>query len=117
MPSVSLAEPTQDWVSGRTQLMCQLMTVIPALSRKRSTTLPELPTTAKAGMKGLESSAWFCVLGPTGTPRAIVAQLYRAIYALIAEPAFHQRRVDFGVEPMGAPGADFDCYLDAKIKK
>ena len=33
MPSVSLAEPTQDWVSGRTQLMCQLMTVIPALSQ------------------------------------------------------------------------------------
>jgi tripartite-type tricarboxylate transporter receptor subunit TctC len=129
VPYVSPAVATQDLLAGRTQLMFQLMTGIAqfvkaervrgiaVLSPKRSTALPDLPTTAEAGMKGLESSAWFGILAPKGTPRAIVAKLNRDINALIADAAFNKRLIDFGVEPMGGSTQDFQRYLDAEIKK
>lgn len=129
VPYVSPAVATQDLLAGRTQLMFQLMTGIAqfvkadrvrgiaVLSPKRSTALPDLPTTAEAGMKGLESSAWFGILAPKGTPKAVVAQLNRDINTLIADPAFHKRLIDFGVEPMGGTAQAFEQYLDAEIKK
>jgi len=129
VPYVSPAVATQDLLSGRTQLMFQLMTGIAqfvkadrvrgiaVLSPKRSTALPDLPTTAEAGMKGLESSAWFGILAPRGTPKAIVAKLNRDINILIADPAFNKRLTDFGVEPMGGSALDFERYLAAEIKK
>ena len=129
VPYVSPAVATQDLLAGRTQLMFQLMTGIAqfvkadrvrgiaVLSPKRSTALPDLPTTAEAGMKGLESSAWFGILVPKGTPKAIVAKLNRDINAMIADPAFNKRLVDFGVEPMGGTTQDFEKYLASEIKK
>jgi tripartite-type tricarboxylate transporter receptor subunit TctC len=129
VPYVSPAVATQDLLAGRTQLMFQLMTgiaqfvkaervrAIAVLSPKRSSALPDVPTTAEAGMKGLESSAWFGVLAPRGTSKTIVVKLNRDINALIADPAFNKRLVDFGVEPMGGATQDFERYLDAEIKK
>ena len=129
VPYVSPAVATQDLLSGRTQLMFQLMTGIAqfvkaervrgiaVLSPKRSVALPDLPTTAEAGLKGLESSAWFGLLAPKNTPKAVVAQLNREINALIADPVFNKRLVDFGVEPMGGSSQDFERYLDAEIRK
>lgn len=129
VPYVSPAVATQDLLAGRTQLMFQLMTgiaqfvkadrvrAIAVLSPKRSAALPDVPTTAEAGMKGLESSAWFGVLAPKGTSKTIVAKLNRDINALIADPAFNKRLVDFGVDPMGGTTQDFERYLDAEIRK
>ncbi|MBM3343190.1 MAG: tripartite tricarboxylate transporter substrate binding protein [Betaproteobacteria bacterium] len=129
VPYVSPAAATQDLLAGRTQLMFQLMTGIAqfvradkvrgiaVLSPKRSSALPDLPTTAEAGMKGLESSAWFGILAPKDTPRDIVEKLNRDINTLIAEPAFNKRLIEFGVEPMGGSVRDFQRYLEAEIKK
>ena len=129
IPYNSPAVATQDLLAGRTQVMFQLVTgiaqfvkadrarAIAVLSPKRSSALPDVPTTAEAGMKGLESSAWFGVLAPKGTPKAIVTKLNRDINTLIADPAFNKRLVDFGVEPMGGSVQDFDRYLEREIKK
>jgi tripartite-type tricarboxylate transporter receptor subunit TctC len=129
VPYNSPAQATQDLLAGNTQLMFQLMTgiwqhvnagrvrAIAVLSPRRSSTLPNVPTSAEAGMAGLESSAWFGILAPHGTPPAIVAKLNRDINALLADPAFSKRIVDVGVEPMGGTQQDFRNYLDAEIGK
>src|SRR5207244_1307146 len=116
-------------LGGNTQLMFQLMTgiwqhvstgrvrAIAVLSPKRSSTLPDVPTTAEAGMPGLESSAWFGVLAPKGTPKAIVVKLNREINKLLDDPVFRKRIVDIGVEPMGGTPEDLARYLDAEIRK
>ena len=129
VPYNSPAQATQDLLGGNTQLMFQLMTgiwqhvgtgrvrAIAVLSPKRSTTLPTVPTTAEAGMPGLESSAWFGVLAPKGTPKPIVMKLNGEINKLLNDPAFRKRIVDIGVEPMGGTQEDFVKYLDAEIRK
>jgi tripartite-type tricarboxylate transporter receptor subunit TctC len=129
VPYVSPGVATQDLLAGRTQLMFQLMTGIAQFVRtdkvraiavaapKRSTALPDVPTAAEAGLKGLESSAWFGVLAPKGTPRAIILKLNHDINALLNEPAFRKRLIDVGVEPMGGTPQDFAKYLDVELKK
>jgi tripartite-type tricarboxylate transporter receptor subunit TctC len=129
VPYNSPAQATQDLLGGNTQLMFQLMTgiwqhvntgrvhAIAVLAPKRSMTLPDVPTTAEAGMPGLESSAWFGVLAPHGTPNAVVAKLNREINKLLADPAFRKRITDVGVEPMGGTPQDFAKYRDAEIRK
>ena len=129
VPYVSPSVATQDLLGGRTELMFQLMTgieqyvkagrvhAIVVAAPKRSPALPNVPTAAEAGLKGFESSAWFGILAPKGTPRVLITQLNRDINAIIAEPAFNKRLTEMGVEPMGGSVADFEKYLAAETKK
>jgi tripartite-type tricarboxylate transporter receptor subunit TctC len=55
-------------------------------SRGRYPGLPEVPTTAEAGLKGFEIDYWYAVLGPAGMPRPIVLQLQREIAAIVNAP-------------------------------
>ena len=48
-------------------------------SSKRSSIAPELPTIAESGLPGYESSTWYGMLAPAGTPRPAVAKLYDAV--------------------------------------
>ena len=129
VPYVSPGVATQDLLAGRTQVMFQLMTgiaqfvkadkvrAIAVLSPKRSSTLPDVPTTAEAGIPGLESSAWFGILAPKGVPKPVILKLNKEINQLLNEPAFRKRIVDIGVEPMGGTPQDFARYLDKEISK
>jgi tripartite-type tricarboxylate transporter receptor subunit TctC len=90
---------------------------IAVASPRRSTALPDVPTAAEAGLKGLESSAWFGVMAPKGTPQPIMAKLNQDINKLLSEPAFRKRLIDIGVEPMGGTPQDFAKYLDVELKK
>jgi len=129
VPYVSPGVATQDLLGGRIQLMFQLMTgieqhvragkvhAIAVAAPKRSSALPNVPTAAEAGLKGFESSAWFGILAPKGTPKPIVAQINRDINQILVEPAFNKRLLEMGVEPMGGSVADFERYLAAEMKK
>jgi tripartite-type tricarboxylate transporter receptor subunit TctC len=126
---VSPGVVTQDLLGGRIQLMFQLMTgieqhvragkvhAIAVAAPNRSSALPSVPTAAEAGLKGFESSAWFGILAPKGTPKAIVDQVNRDINEILKEPAFNKRLLEIGVEPMGGSVADFQRFLAAEMKK
>ena len=129
VPYNSPAQATQDLLGGTTQLMFQLMTgiwqhvntgrvhAIAVLAPKRSATLPNVPTTAEAGMPGLESSAWFALLAPRGTPKAVIAKLNAEVNKLLNDSAFRKRIMDVGVEPMGGTPQDCARYRDSEIRK
>jgi tripartite-type tricarboxylate transporter receptor subunit TctC len=89
----------------------------------RSPVLPDVPTLDEAGIKGFEATAWFGILAPAATPRAIVERLGRETDAVARDPAFRSR-----IEPLGAdlPGltpdggtspAAFDAFLAAERAK
>jgi tripartite-type tricarboxylate transporter receptor subunit TctC len=44
-------------------------------SKTRHPMLPQVPTTAEAGLPGFELDAWFAVYAPAGTPAPVVARL------------------------------------------
>jgi tripartite-type tricarboxylate transporter receptor subunit TctC len=49
---------------------------IAVCAEKRVTVLPEVPTTAEAGLPSLESSAGIGLLAPANTPRDVIARLH-----------------------------------------
>jgi tripartite-type tricarboxylate transporter receptor subunit TctC len=48
--------------------------------------LPNVPTTAEAGLAGFELEAWVALFAPAGTPPAVVQQLSEKVKAALATP-------------------------------
>ena len=74
---------------------------------KRSTSLPELPTLAEAGVPGYEVTAWTGVIAPAGLPRAILDRLNAAVNAAIASPELKEPLFLLGSEGGGGSPEDY----------
>jgi tripartite-type tricarboxylate transporter receptor subunit TctC len=72
----------------------------------RSPLLPEVPTFAEAGLKGVEGTSWFAVYAPARTPAATLMQLNAAINKALAQPELRERFGRLGLEPTGGSAAD-----------
>ncbi|HEX4332823.1 MAG TPA: tripartite tricarboxylate transporter substrate binding protein [Usitatibacter sp.] len=64
----------------------------------RSTALPEVPTFAEAGVKGVESRAWWAVFGPANLPPEVTARLRGEIGKIAKSPAFRDLLGAIGVQ-------------------
>ncbi|SFC59609.1 Tripartite-type tricarboxylate transporter, receptor component TctC [Polaromonas sp. OV174] len=129
IPYNSAGPATTDLLSGNIQAMFQLLpgisqfvgnkkvTALAVMSPRRSPTLPDVPTMAEAGFPGMESYTWLCLMAPKGTPKAIIDRMNEAVNKLLAQPAFRERLIAMGVEPMGGTPAEFSTFLDSEIKK
>ena len=72
-----------------------------AAAKERLAGLPDVPTSAQAGLPGWEMSAWFAVFAPRGTPSEVSRFLNRHLQSAIDDPKVRQRLVDLGTEPGG----------------
>jgi len=79
--------------------------------------LPEVPTVAEAGLPGYDSTGWFGVVAPAGTPAPVVARLNAELNAALGDEQVKTAMRALGVEP--APGSveSFDSYIRAETKK
>ncbi|MBM3354006.1 MAG: tripartite tricarboxylate transporter substrate binding protein [Betaproteobacteria bacterium] len=121
------ADATNDLISGRTQLMFQLMTgiqgqvkagrvrPIAVLSGKRWPGLPDVPTSVEQGMGNLKSSVWFAVVAPNGVPAAVVERINAETNKLLADQAFRDRVQALGAAPMGGSAADYRRLYDEEF--
>jgi tripartite-type tricarboxylate transporter receptor subunit TctC len=77
---------------------------------KRTPALPNVPTFAEAGVANYDSTGWYGVVAPRGTPQPIVERLHQAIMKTMADPAFQAQVKKQGVElaPSMAPNAFAD---------
>ena len=64
--------------------------------------LPDVPTFAELGFKGVEAAAQVGIVAPADTPADVVAALQKQVAAVIAQPAVRQKLVDFGIEPVAS---------------
>ena len=68
---------------------------------RRAASLPDLPTIAESGVPGYESTAWFGIAVPAGTPKEIVARLNADGQKATKSPEFVKRMTDLGYEIVG----------------
>jgi tripartite-type tricarboxylate transporter receptor subunit TctC len=74
------------------------------LSEKRVATLPDVPTSAEAGFPNIRISIWYGLFAPAGTPREIIAHLYREAERALKDPELLQRMSNAGMDPwLGTP--------------
>ena len=85
---------------------------------KRLVAAPDLPTVAEAGVPGYEFQAWFGVVAPAGTPRAIVERLSQDLRRVIAMPEIRDRMINQGgLEPVGSTAESFAALIPGEIER
>ena len=84
---------------------------------KRSAVSPDLPTVAESGLPGYESTSWYGIIGPAGTPKPVVTRLHATIVKGVADADVRQRLLAQGLDPVGNSPDEFDAYVKAEIRK
>ncbi len=90
---------------------------IAVTSTRRLPSMPELPTVAEAGLKGYESSQWYGVLAPAGTPEDILNALNAHVVKIMQTADMQQRLHDDGIVPVGNTRREFAAYIKAELVK
>jgi len=81
--------------------------VLAVLSKRTSSSMPEVPTIAAAGFPGMDGDGWVGVLVPAGTPKEIVALLNKQINEALALPELKEKFAAAGLDPIGGTPEDF----------
>jgi tripartite-type tricarboxylate transporter receptor subunit TctC len=84
--------------------------------KKRSPLLPDVPTVAESGLPGFESSGWFGLLAPAGTPPEILARIQRDTVKVLASTDIKARLYVQGMQPIGNTPAEFAKTMDEESK-
>jgi tripartite-type tricarboxylate transporter receptor subunit TctC len=82
-----------------------------AVSDKRLPWLPDVPTLAEQGVKGVDGQTFTGVLAPAGTPAAVVNRLSELMRKVLQDPAIVQKFYAGGSEARGMTPQDFAAYL------
>ena len=72
---------------------------------RRHSMLPEVPTTAEAGLPDVRMETWFGLVGPPGMPADVVARLNRELGVVVKQPAFQGRLAKLGLAVDYRPAA------------
>lgn len=80
-------------------------------SPKRLEALPDVPTSAEAGLKGFTATNWFGIAAPKGTPQPVIDKLQAEVKKALAAPDLAKRFSEQGAELGGMPTADFQKYV------
>ena len=85
--------------------------------RSRLPYLPDVPTMAQAGVKGMEFDAgWFGMFAPAHTPAEVVSKLHGEVRAALGNEQVRERLQAQGFIPVGNSPAEFKAYVDSEIK-
>jgi tripartite-type tricarboxylate transporter receptor subunit TctC len=82
---------------------------------KRSSALPEVPTTLEAGFADSDYTFWNGMLVPAKTPRPIVERLYTETTKALALPEVQQKLTVQGVEPAPLTPSEMDVMIRREI--
>ena len=82
--------------------------VFAVTARKRSPSLPDVPTVEEAGLAGYETIQWFGPVAPAGTPKPVIDRLFAEFTKGLRNPAVVQRLAGAGLEV--APSASPEAY-------
>jgi tripartite-type tricarboxylate transporter receptor subunit TctC len=117
-------------MSGEAQLMFQQS--IPIMAQLRAGTfrplgittaqkvaaLPEVPPVAEAcNLPGWESTTWYALFAPKGTPEPVVRRMNEEVNRILREPEFDRKIKDMGLVPLPSSIEEFKKVHAADIEK
>lgn len=84
-------------------------------SPQRTSALPDVPTTAEAGVPGSEFNFWIGMMAPAKTPRDIVNRLHDEVLKALASPEVKERFAKVGADAWTLKPEAFDAYIKNEI--
>jgi len=82
---------------------------------KRVSALPDVPSIAEAGLPGYESTQWFGILAPAGTPRPIIDRLNQEIVRIMH--GYRERLSGEGMEVVAGTPEAFAAHIRMETEK
>jgi len=127
VPFKGSPEALTEIITGRVDFyFCPVVSVLPLLkdgkilalavgSTRRSSALPELPTTLEAGIPNSDYNFWVGMFAPAKTPRDTVVRLYQETAKALHSPDVRKKLARLGAEPMDYSPEQFNAYLREEI--
>ena len=84
---------------------------------KRNAQLPDVPTLAESGVKGVEMSAWYGIYMPSSTPKAVQERVLAEVNKVLAMPETITRLEGIGAEITPMAQAKFQDFHNAEYKR
>jgi len=84
---------------------------------KRLAILPEIPTMAEAGFKGIETGTWYALLAPAGTPQAVATKLYDTFARVVRTPEMVARLNKQGMDVVASTPAELLGFMKSEMSK
>jgi tripartite-type tricarboxylate transporter receptor subunit TctC len=126
VPYRGIAAVMPDLIGGRlTMAFGNISAVLPLVrdgklralavtSARRYGSVPNLPTMIEAGFPNFDSTAWFGLMAPAGTPTDIIDKLHRESVRILALPDVRKRFDELGIEVIGNTPAEFAAAIAAE---
>jgi tripartite-type tricarboxylate transporter receptor subunit TctC len=83
----------------------------------RSPQLPDVPTFAEAGLKGVEAYAWYGFFAPAKTPKEVIKKLNAEAIKVMKSPEFAAVLKDSGSDFVGDTPENFTKFIQAETQK
>ena len=127
VPFKGSPEALTEIITGRVDYyFCPVVSVLPLLkdgkivalavgSTRRSSALPDLPTTLEAGVPNSDYNFWVGMFAPAKTPRETVNRLYQETVRTLRSPDVREKMARLGAEPMDYNPEQFNAYLRDEI--
>ena len=127
VPFKGSPEALTEIITGRVDFyFCPVVAALPLLkdgkivalavgSTRRSSALPDLPTTLEAGVSNSDYNFWVGMFAPAKTPRESVNRLYQETVKALHSPEVREKLARLGAEPMEYNPEQFNAYLRAEI--
>ncbi len=123
VPYKGVSSAMTDVIAGQIQILSgDLTTLLPpakagrlraiaVTSAKRSSIAPEIPTIAESGVPGYDTSGWFGMVAPAGTPRAVIERLNTDMVKGITTPESRERLGTLGGDVVANTPAEFAAFI------
>ena len=87
------------------------------MSASRQDTLPDVPSITEVGLKGSQTSTWYGLVAPAGTPDAIVEKLSKAVVNATETPSVKEAFHRIGLQATGSTPQETRKYIASEMVK
>lgn len=129
IPYRGSAPAMTDLIAGQVQMMAESIPLaaqyvkqgklraLAITGRERNAALPDVPTFAEIGVKGMEVVGFYGILAPAGTPKDVVAKLGDAFRQVLTNPELQRTMTAQGADPAFLDSDQFGRYLAAELPR
>ena len=86
-----------------------------AMAPVRPAALPDVPTLAEAGFTGFDTTVWFGLMAPSGTPQPIIDKLYSETARVLVRNDARKHLQDLGMEIVANTPSEFAARIKSEI--
>lgn len=99
------------------QIKAGKLVALAVTSPRRLPQLPEVPTMSESGLAGYDSTGWFGIVAPAGTPANVITKMNGAINDALKDPKIAESMRTLGIEPAPGTPQEFGAYIASETTK